>query len=204
MNFSVGITVLRQYDVLRQCLAAVHRSNLIPRRILIMDNGGLLVSEPWKDPLALVVVPPRNLGAAASWNRLIELIRPDIPIILNDDCMVDRHSFECLLRPATGSLVLGHGFACFRNDPEVFDRVGPFDESFWPAYYEDADYKARMKKMGLAWVDLGSVVTSHGNHGERPFQNFTPDEMRRFQSQLEANKLRFVAKWGGLPSDLGV
>lgn len=198
MLFDVGITVLRQYEELARCLQSVRNSSLAPNRIIVIDNGRQLGSQEG----VTVVTPSTNLGVAASWNLLLSMIHPLPAIILNDDCEVAKDTFRLMMSVQGPCLVTACGWSCFRHDYEVRQRVGSYDESFWPAYYEDSDYAHRMKLAGMSPVNLGDIVASHGNHGERPYQNFTQEEMSAFQRHLENNKSRFIAKWGGLPSDL--
>jgi GT2 family glycosyltransferase len=201
LRFEVGITVLRQYDRLIECLRAIKKSTIQPEKIFIIDNGRDCFKSSGD---YTIITPGHNLGVAASWNLLLKLIHPSIAIITQDDCIVAPDTFEKMMTPDPEVLVTGMGWACFRQDPGITNRIGRYDERFYPAYYEDCDYKIRMKKMNGKWIDLGNVVASHGNHGEHPYQFFNPEQKRIFDLQVEANKQYFISKWGGLPSEVGV
>ena len=149
MNFSVGITVLKQYDVLKKCVAHVKANTIQPDKIYIMDHG----RELGKLDDCTVITPPKHPGLAASWNFLLRLIHPDSAIILNDDCFLRPEAFEELMKPFGHALVRGHGHAAFRQDEWVTTTVGDYDPCYYPAYYEDADYMRRMQLLRIPWID---------------------------------------------------
>jgi len=60
---------------------------------------------------------------------------------------LDLAGFLSLAEPADGLDRQAANFSCFLLSPDLFREVGPFDENFYPAYYEDADYNLRL---GLA------------------------------------------------------
>jgi GT2 family glycosyltransferase len=201
-SFGVGIVVLKQYDELRKCVASVNRSISKPSLIVIVDNGGEL---PPIDG-CVVLNQARNIGCAGGWNLCMERIHPESAILLNDDLEVAPDTFSKMMQPPPPCVVTacdnGDGFSCFRIDQGIVNLVGVFDEAYWPAYYEDCDYRARMLKEGLRPIHIGMAVHKHGNHGERPYQNFSQEELEQFNKHLESNKQRFIRQWGGLPSDV--
>jgi hypothetical protein len=89
-------------------------------------------------------------------------------------------------------------FACFMLTPEVFARVGKFDENFNPAYFEDNDYHYRMKLYGLkaissSWAPYyhyGSVTQNKNVDIGQPVVN---------SFQFENNRAYYIGKWGGEP-----
>lgn len=199
MNFSVGITVLKQYDMLKKCVAHVKANTIQPDKIYVVDHGRELGS---LDDCT-VITPPKHPGLAASWNFLLNLIHPDTAIILNDDCFLRPEGFSELMRPIGAALVRGHGHAAFRQDQEITWKVGLYDTSYYPAYYEDADYMRRMQLLNVPWIDLPrSVAISHGEYPkDHAYQNMNPEELKWMHECIEANKKRFVTKYGGLPSN---
>jgi GT2 family glycosyltransferase len=51
--------------------------------------------------------------------------------------------------------------SCFMIRKSVTDRVGWFDESFFPAYCEDGDYHIRMHRAGIKALGLALPVLHH-------------------------------------------
>jgi hypothetical protein len=81
---------------------------------------------------------------------------------------------------------------CFAMRRETYERVGPLDEQFHIALFEDDDYAVRLRSLGyrlvcaedvfvhhFGGVSLGSLLTS-----------------AQYQELLNANRERFRRKWG--------
>jgi hypothetical protein len=148
-----------------------------------------------------------NLGVASSWNLAAALARtrPDRPRylalisssvewdqgLLQVDKLVDAAA-----DPARGLLLEPLAFHGVVWALELLDRLGPFDENFWPGYHEDNDWVHRLECAGehtaanpipKAEVDARSknAVTLRSGAIVRP----------DFGWQLRY----YAAKWGGPP-----
>lgn len=78
----------------------------------------------------------------------------------------------------------------FRRD--VLERVGPLDEEFWPAYFEDVDFCFRVREAGFeVWYMPEAVVLHKGT--------VTLTEPAQHSSAYQRGRLRFVLKH--LPPD---
>lgn len=201
MKFVVAITVFRQYELLPEAVEAIWSSTLQPNAIVVFDNGGtcpdVYGASVWRQR--------QHLGLAGSINQVhscFHSFQDFTCIIQNDDLVVAPDTFEKMLAVPAPAVVTCDGFVCFREDAEIAQKVGKWDESFWPAYYEDADFVQRCYLAGVKITNLGPIYKKHGNHGGWPYQHMTPAEKAEFDAQVEANKKRFIAKWGGMPSDL--
>ncbi len=108
-------------------------------------------------------------GVSASWNEgLRQALRDgaDYLLVLANDVLLEESTIDRLLAfggqsgpevavwcgvpadvPAAaepGWVSDGHDFACCMLRPDTLSRHGWFDENFWPAYFEDNDYYARV------------------------------------------------------------
>ena len=195
-------------------VAAVRASVWQPGVALVVDNGD--------EPLAAVsgfgvMRPGRNLGCAGAWNaiclRAFAELGAENAVIINGDCAVAPDTFERLHASHAG-IVLGHNFSCFRISREVWQRVGPFDEMYWPVYWEDTDYRRRMALLGVEvdeWPLVEEARPSHGRtrcttgvtHGwgreDGSYQGWRGEKDRWFREHLEKNRQRYISKWGGEP-----
>lgn len=193
-RFAVGIPTLNRYDLLERCLAACRASSVAPERIVIIDNGGGL--PPGPD----VVKPARNIGVAASWNMIHRLTQPLDLIILNDDIEPGHNMFERMLASPEQFVTAdeAHMFEAFLIRQPVWDAVGEFDETFYPAYHEDNDYFMRLNR---ANVEIG-CPQSNGyieNGPSATKARFNQDQINDFNAAFNAGRAYYVRKWGGPP-----
>lgn len=216
-KFAIALPRLNETDLLTETIESVRASSLLPDQIILVDNGdeplSVLPSGSWG---LHYVRPPRlqnrgfdvqSTSVAASWN--IAFRKTSLPVVLlNSDCAVARKTFEEMMNdPAR--VVCAYYFACARVDHEVWQEVGPFDEDFYPAYYEDTDYRRRLNLCGVSisdWAVEPFTVVSVGRtrsvreitHGkEKPC--WSGDKLAWFHDRIEECKQRYVAKWGGMP-----
>jgi GT2 family glycosyltransferase len=166
-----------------------------------------------------------NRGLARSWNEgLLASFgdRNDVTIILNDDLFFYDGAFDEFIdfilsekrRLPDFAVVMTTGVesqksdggnvqkrvltlgACFAIGEGAVERVGYFDENFWPAYFEDFDYHYRL---GLAAAPLlwdERTLLEHQRSAtvrrDRLIGLLHPERLRR-------NEQYYVRKWGGLP-----
>jgi hypothetical protein len=141
---------------------------------------------------------------------LHKLAAPVPVILLNADCAVMPDTFERMLA-STAPIMCAYGFGCFLMSEAVWRDVGDFDEAFYPVYFEDTDYRFRCKLAGVAleeWAvsDLESIYPGrdraptgivHGKHDPEGYQGWRGEKLAWFNARWEANRQRYLAKWGG-------
>jgi glycosyltransferase involved in cell wall biosynthesis len=224
--FAVGFPRCNEpREIVDETIESIARSTLKPALIVIVDNGEIAFDVLDDIPPGLgnidieLVRPQANLGCAGGWNRAVEIAQNDgidHVVLLNADCAVSPVTFEKMFADPAPSMVCAHAFGCFRWDPEIRQKVGLFDDKFHPAYFEDADYRYRMKLAGVPRADwefhevarpsFGRAIYSTGiRHGwrhedGRGYQGWSDEKLAWFYERLEANRRRYVMKWGGMPN----
>jgi hypothetical protein len=205
-EFILGILFCRmRADIFAETLAGIRESTIRPTRLIIVNNGG----DPHDIADAQVIRPNHNLGCAGGWNRVMSECRTGITILLNDDCRVAPDTFEKML-DEDAPVVLASGFSCFRLDVHAWRTVGPFDELFWPAYFEDADYRIRLTHANIPLIEWPIDETETGIPGRtrkpsgivhgfwagpEEYRRWTNDRYRAFRACYELNKVRYREKW---------
>jgi len=210
-----GIPTLNRYDLLEGAIESLCRGDVVPDRILVVDNGGNWEpSATSREPVPLEIIRPgRNLGVAASWNLLHRITAADELILLNDDVLVAPETLQRMVSCPQPFVAVSDtpGFAARRHDPgvlvsdwacflqraEVWRDVGEYDEQFWPAYYEDADYDYRMRLAGQAVTRLPCEGLSH--HVSSSLRRISPEQRTEFERAFRLNAIYYQRKWGGPP-----
>ena len=155
--------------------------------LLILLNQDCMVQSGWLDALieaaaanpALGIVGAHVLNADGSVNHAGAYLERPLAYgrhITNDDKTV----------PTSVEYVTGAVFGITRA---ALDRVGWFDEGFYPAYFEEADYCFRAKRQGF---EIGYVPGATAVH------LFSGDEWQtspvRHNANQHAMRYRFVSK----------
>lgn len=146
----------------------------IPFKV-VLNNGpeGALDkwSEEWPD---WIVKEPTcgNRGVAGSWNYAAELFPDESILIANEDAWFLPGQLEQICSASdhnqTEPLIYmndSQAFYCFVWHKAGREQYGTFDENFWPAYYEDCDYRARMRlngKVDYVYALQDKAVVPHG------------------------------------------
>lgn len=185
----LGVLCIRRYDLLDAFVASVIRGSRRPDKILLVDNGG---QYDRKHPNVEVLYQGPNLGVAASWNRLLSA---GAWIISNDDVTFRQNTFaEMAGALECGDLfVSGDGWALFGQRPEVAERIGFYDERFFPAYYEDTDYHVRLVEAGIPIRD--NVLSEPIHH----VQWASAESVQKVNAICQKSYETFVEKWGAHP-----
>lgn len=162
-----------------------------------------------------------NRGLAKSWNTGIHLAvqaQCETILLLNDDLFFYEGAYCEFLRtieavndisdnvsfistngletggsPFVGK-VIPQNFACCALTTSAVDRVGYFDENFWPAYFEDVDYARRAGLLGMTvHIDPRTLVEHERSSTSRKDEDIRKNSADYFN----ANKAYFEKKWGG-------
>jgi hypothetical protein len=77
----------------------------------------------------------------------------------------------------------------------AIETVGYFDQNFWPAYFEDADYFRRLELSGIPNLWDERILVEH-NRSQTVRADFLLKQLH--DERVRRNERYYVRKWGGL------
>lgn len=210
MKYSVIILMFHRnqelVDMAKRCVQSVMDNKPEDTEIIIVDNGSTMGAEwPMADTYIRV---PQQRGCAGGWNLGINVARGKYINILGDDTIVEKGWLDKMSAmfelPQAGitNVHVEHlpkyegimenyrwfSYACFMLQRKTIDRIGLFDEQYFPVNYEDCDYTTRILKAGMKlYVDYSMTI----KHLEG--QTSKAEDIKK---GFDANKQRFINKWG--------
>jgi GT2 family glycosyltransferase len=154
---NLTVPTLTRHDLLGRLLGTV---DVEVGHLLIVDNSGVgfeVPDGPWGR--ATVLRMPGNLGVAGSWNLAIRTFwADDLVFVCADDVTLPPGSLSGLATIASAETLTLSGtwpyWCLFAVGQRFVEKVGLFDERFYPAYYEDKEMEWRAGRLG------GRIVTS--------------------------------------------
>ena len=203
----LGIPTLVCYDRLTALIESAERGSVRPEKYVIVDNGRGLQSywtyeRPRKGPPVVnmeIAVPAENLGVARSWNWLLRHAGNDSIVISNDDILLGEHTLRDFERTLPEhAFVASEGFSLFGMTPACREKVGWFDENFYPAYFEDCDYHYRMHLAGLPGFGIDRPA-SHARSST--LATAPPLERQKIDHGFMKNREYYRQKWGGFQGE---
>lgn len=145
-----------------------------------------------------------NLGAAKSWNLgLKEAFKadPDLYFIINpseDYISIKEQLIDHLDQANEWGLRTSYLFHCIGFTKKLFNRVGLFDENFYPVYGEDNDFKYRIYlshlETGQPGYPLPFLEMKRGK-----FWGHTMSVQFGVKFNYTETKRYYHEKWGGDP-----
>jgi len=193
--FSIGIPTLNRADLLNPSLQKYQR-DFKGIDIHIIDNGQ---QELLETENTYIHKEDFNLGVAASWNKLCRIIfqKNDWALLINDDIYLGytpNTVNAAILKSRVGIVQSAFNWSVILISKKLYEKVGEFDETFFPAYYEDSDYMYRLQMLGLRHeVDLSLnplvVLQSQTYHKAPELVN----------KAMKENRFRYIEKWGNSP-----
>lgn len=144
-----------------------------------------------------------NTTLAKVWNHAIGMSDVDDTIILSNDDIVFMPDTIKLLAASSADFAYpagaraGNSFSLYKIRKSMWLDVGPFDEQFIPAYFEDNDYHYRMKLKGY---DITPVTEAEYIHvGSATRKAMSLQEQALSSMFFRRNEAYYVFKWGGTP-----
>jgi GT2 family glycosyltransferase len=150
----LGFCTLKRFDLAERLLASI---DYPVEHLIIVDNSGTQSWKPSKPELVKilwVIQVPFGLGLVGAWNLIIKST-PYAPywVLVNDDAWFEAGALEKIasevdtqalnfldIVPAWSAVVFGE---------VMVDKVGLYDERFYPLYYDDNDLERRVDHAGV-------------------------------------------------------
>lgn len=208
MTMYLCIPTLNRFDLLTRCIESALAGTVAPDKIYVIDNSAGGYGDRWDIPYhgrVMVHYAPENYGVAKSWNLLagITFNKGAQCIMSNDDIVFAPDTIARLLEvaertPTAGivSAIEGQRFSLFWLNRAAYQAIGPFDEAFQMAYFEDNDYAWRLK---LARWELAVAPSAVTHVGSATLAKMTPAQMEHKHAAYAHNQDYFIRKWGGPP-----
>ncbi len=161
-----------------------------------------------------------NRGLARSWNDAIALAAQNSCtdfLLLNDDLFFYEDGYQRFVTeakriiqsdrdvglitpmglesgssPHSGEVHL-QMFACSIVTRNALEKVGYFDQTFFPAYFEDSDYSTRMRRVGLSQVIVEETLVEHARSSTLRANSGLK---ARHEEEFTRNRAYFQRKWG--------
>jgi len=194
--------------------------------VLVIDNNSSDGTKDWlksKVGIGHMSLCPQ-VSLAFCWNmgiRVLQGMGHESVLVLNNDVEIPPHFYTSLLywlkanrhgfvtgvsvgsRSAVGTeadwsyqFSPHPDFSAFLISRFVTEVVGWFDEKYYPAYCEDADYHVRMHREG---IKAGSICVPFYHDRSQTLKTAGDGERDQIQRGADANRERFRGKYGCLP-----
>lgn len=150
----LGFCTLKRFDLAERLLASI---DYPVEHLVIVDNSGTQSWNPvkpeWVENLWLIRVP-FGLGLVGAWNLIVKST-PYAPywVLVNDDAWFEPGSLKAITEdvdtqalnfldivPPWSAVVFGEG---------MVEKVGLYDERFYPLYFDDNDLERRVDNAGV-------------------------------------------------------
>lgn len=211
MEFSkigIGIPTYNRLDLFEPSLRRYY-SDFSNQTIFVVDNGNQGMDyldrtkqtakhphNPSWDGLVLIQ-NETNLGVGASWNQLCKEIfkKNEYALIMNDDIYFGKSIsvIDHYISKGVDFIRATPDWCVFLISKKAYEKVGPFDECFMPAYFEDKSYEYRMRLKGI-------VARKHPDFNPVLYRSSqTLEKEPSILDQSKKNKKLYIEMWGGEP-----
>jgi GT2 family glycosyltransferase len=197
VTVALGIPTINRNDLLQEALD-VYKETWYGRHVFIVDNGNQEIKTHASNQR--VIVMPKNLGVAGSWNLLAKTIRNkgySHIALLNDDIIWKRNADEIeeFIKTYPADFYQGLGtWCCFVIPVATLEKIGLFDDIFYPAYFEDNSMAYRMRLAGMR------VLADQFFNPEVFRNSATSEKDSSFVANFPNLMQLYHDMWGGVPN----
>lgn len=194
----LGFCTLKRFDLADRLLASI---DYPVEHLIIVDNSGTQTWQPKKPDLVdkmWVIQVPFGLGLVGAWNLIIKST-PYAPywLLVNDDAHFQAGALEKLNAeidyqainfldcvPEWSAVAFGQG---------MIEKVGLYDENFYPLYFDDNDLERRIDFHGVkknyidAKVFHDNSSTLKAGFEAANSKTYMANQQRYIKKQIEAD-----------------
>ena len=159
----LGFAVVSRFDLAQRLLDSI---DYPVEHLVIVDNSGSQTWQP-KKPTQVknlwVMQMPYGLGLVGAWNLIVKST-PYAPywVLINDDAYFEPGALKTIAeqarRDAVGHPEINPKWTCIVLGESVVDRVGLYDERFYPLYFDDNDYERRVNLAGVEQYSISAII----------------------------------------------
>ena len=197
------VPTLIHYDHLQNMLDSI---DIEINELIIIDNGGKLKSIKCNNAKKISIINlPRNLGVAGSWNLGIKLT-PYAKwwFIASDDILFLPGQLKRIIDSNFDSIVFDKyirgSFSAFGVHENIIEKLGLFNEYFYPGIGEEIDYIEKIYKNGIVPYNIRNLF-EHIDEGSNTLKSIKSkinnkelfDELQR--SSISFNNKSKLDKW---------
>lgn len=194
----VGIPTINRADLLNEALEK-YFEDFKNTEIFIVDNGGQeLITREKK---FVIYRPEENLNVSGSWNLIMDYanrINATHVLMLNDDVYLGKAEDTILTliewNKKQGFFNSYCNWSSFILEVATFNKVGLFDQSNFPNYFNDNDYFYRMQLMDV------SMCYTHTLDPIVYRNSMTIAKDPSLNQNFMVYRQNYINKWGGLPT----
>lgn len=214
---TLGIPVLNRGDLLLRCVESIDHPI---ETLFIINNGGDKGVKEATERIAshemensalfdhVRIEHNENRGCGPSWNWMVVnspgpwlLVNNDIKFYPGTLAKIDDAQERLAIEDPCIGVICALGYSTFLLTKLCFDKIGLFDENFFPAYFEDCDFDYRVKLGGMKKADLPGDNCLHGEPPYYRSSTVNSDRVlaRKVQATFVNLKKYYISKWGGEP-----
>lgn len=184
----LGFATVKRFDLADRLLASI---DYPVEHLVIVDNSGTKEWQPTKPDSVekmWVIQVPYGLGLVGAWNLIVKST-PYAPywLLVNDDAWFQPGSLAQIAENADPEALIMPDivpdWSCIVLGSSVVERVGLYDERFYPLYFDDNDYERRIRHFGVPIKRIGAKIghdnssTLHSGFHEANNRSFRANQM---------------------------
>jgi len=159
----LGFATLKRFDLADRLLRSV---DYPVEHLVVVDNSGTQQWEPVKPDLVRnmwVIRVPYGLGLVGAWNLIVKST-PYAPywVLINDDAWFAPGSLETIAKEvktdALNFVDINTAWSCVVFGEGMVEKVGLYDERFYPLYFDDNDLERRVDQAEVPKVSIAAKV----------------------------------------------
>lgn len=159
----LGFATLKRFDLAERLLASI---DYPVDHLVIVDNSG---TQQWNPPACnqaqntWLLRVPYGLGLVGAWNLIIKST-PYAPywLLVNDDAWFDAGALETIHNSVDTDTInfpnIVPKWSCVAFGERVIEKVGLYDENFYPLYFDDDDLNRRVLHAGFEPNHIDALV----------------------------------------------
>jgi GT2 family glycosyltransferase len=150
----LGFATLKRFDLAERLMLSIDHP---VEHLIVIDNSG---TQDWMPPRVSMakyqwnIQVPQGLGLVGAWNLIVKS-SPSAPywVLVNDDAWFEPGALAKIAEKADPNALsfvdIVPDWSCIVLGERVVEKVGLYDERFYPLYFDDNDYERRIDKKGI-------------------------------------------------------